>query len=225
MTRLRARLAEERGTTLAEIMVVCALLGMVSIAIVTSMTSIVGVTASAEQRTAGIQDARYALEVLERDLRAANPIEAVQAPTPVSVYDTSVSFSIYCAQAGVGTCGSDHLRRVTYQVVANRFERVEGGVTQLLVGPSGPDELPLAQQRGAVVNAAGTPVFEYVGADGELLETSGAQAAPGAQFRNCTNEVRVHLEVVTESGGTAAPIQLDTAATIRNYQVHEVAGC
>ena len=220
-----AGLRDETGMTLPELLVAVAIGGVVTILVATNLLGIVRVSASVEQRTAGVQDLRTALEILERDLRAANPIDAIPTGQPVSTYDTELAFSVYCSTPGVDGCGSDRLREISYRVVGNGLERTVAGVSGQILGPTGPAALPVTSQRGAVVNAVAQPVFRYFDGDGVQLDTSGATAAPPSQFRNCVKEVRVHLEVVTESRSTGAvpTAQLETGATIRNF--HEVPGC
>jgi type II secretory pathway component PulJ len=214
------RLNDEQGTSLAELVVVIALLAIVGTMIAQSMVSAVRVSTSGEDRSFTLADTRTALERVERDIRAANPIETAAT---VSAYDTSVSFSIYCANAGTGSCGSDHLRLVTWRVVGNRLERAEGGVVGYELGPSGPAGYPVNQQRGAVVNPTIRPVFTYYDASGTRMPTAGVGALAPEQFRQCAKEVVVTLVANAESGTAPSTIDLSTSATIRNF--HEVSGC
>ena len=222
MSRLRSTVRDERGMTIGELAIVAMLMGLIGAMIMTSLNATVRAGSIVQEKSASLQNVRTALEVIERDLRAANPIDAIDAALPVSQYATKIQFSVYCADQGVDPCGDDRLRSVTYQVVANRLERVEDGVTQVLVGPGGPDSLPLAKQRGAVVNTAAQPVFRYFDKRGTELATSGA-TPPSSQFRDCVRHVDIFLVVVSESGEVPATMELKTSGTLRNY--NEVDGC
>lgn len=222
MNRLTSTLRDERGMTIGELAIVAMLLGLVAAMIMTSLSATVRAGSIVQEKSASLQNVRTALEVIERDLRAANPIDAIDAALPVSQYATKIQFSVYCADQGVSPCGNDRLRSVTYQVVANRLERVENGATQLLVGPGGPDSLPVAKQRGAVVNDVTEPVFRYFDKRGAELATSGA-TPPSSKFRDCVRHVEIFLVVVSESGEVPSTMELKTSGTLRNY--NEVDGC
>lgn len=222
MTRLTAALRDERGTTIGELVIVAMITGLVGAMVVTSLSATVRAGSIVEDKSASLQDVRTSIEVIERDLRAANPIDAIDSALPVSQYATKLSFSVHCATAGVAGCGSDHLRSVTYQLVSNRLERIEGGSTHLLVGPSGPSGFPAAQQRGAVVNDASQPVFRYYDKHGDELETSGSPP-PSSQFRDCVRRVEIFLVVVSAAGDDPSTAELTTAGTLRNF--NEVSGC
>jgi Flp pilus assembly pilin Flp len=219
----RADLRSERGVTVMETTIVVALLAVVLLMAVSTLMSTLGTSAAAHDRVDAITDVRTALETLERDVRAANPISLLPAGTPVSTYANSVSFSVYCSTVGVDGCASSHLRSLTYDVTANGFYRTAGGTRSMLMGPSGPSGLAAANQRGAVVNPAARPVFEYLDADGATLDSSTTSPLPTERFRDCTKQLRVTLVVVTAPGTTPRTADLTTSATLRNF--HEVAGC
>jgi type II secretory pathway component PulJ len=213
------RARSERGNTVMELVVVVAILAVVGTMIMQSMLASVQTSASGAQRSYAVADTRTALERIERDIRAANPIE-VAATT--AAYDTAIRFSIYCSDAGVGSCGTDNLRQVTWRVVDNRLERLEGSVVGFEIGPSGPAGLPESQQRNAVINPSTRPVFKYYDANGDLLPTAGADALPPEQFRLCAKTVEVTLVTVAEPGKSST-VDLTTSAALRNY--YEVDGC
>lgn len=224
LTRIRARLRDQRGaTSVAELAVVALLMGLVGAVIMASLTSSVRAASAVQDQNASIQEVRTALEVIERDLRAANPIDALPSSIPVSQYATSLSFSVYCATAGTGDCGTNNLRAVVYRLNGTRLERVQGSTTGVLAAPSGPVHLPAAQQRGAVVNTASEPVFRYFDKDGNELATSGTDASPSSHFRDCVRHVEIFLRIVTEAGETPKTAALRTSGTLRNF--NEVDGC
>jgi Tfp pilus assembly protein PilX len=218
----RRRVGDERGSSLAEMVIVIGLLTIIGTMIAQSMLSAVRATTSGNDRSFTLSDTRTALERVERDIRAANPIEVAAS---VSDYDTSISFSIYCVNAGVGSCGTNNLRLVTWSVdaVNHRLQRAEGGVVGYELGPDGTSGYAVDKQRGAVVNPATTPVFKYYDAKGALMPTSGAGALAPEQFRHCAKEVVVTLVANAVTGAAPSTIQLSTSATIRNFYL--VSGC
>jgi Flp pilus assembly pilin Flp len=88
---MRERLRDERGTTIAEMAVVILLLGLVSIVITSSISAATKTSATVQSKLASVSEARTSIEVIERDLRAANPIDAIAPELSVSQYATKGS--------------------------------------------------------------------------------------------------------------------------------------
>lgn len=223
----------EAGLTVLELMIVTALLGVVMAVVGAGMISLTDTTRSTDDRSRADTELRNAVEMLARDIRAANPIDVQTVPqpcvtppcpvAPVSVYNTQISFEIYCTPVG-GTCSADNLRQKVYRVVANRLEvSVGGGAFQTVLGPSLTSSLPLASRQFAIVNGPTEPVFTYLRNDGTAIPTGGADPAPPERFRDCTQAVRIHLKMITEPGNTLAPADLTTTVTLRNF--NEVSAC
>ena len=221
--RLRSTLRDERGMTIAELAVVALLTGLVGAMVMVSLSTTVRASSLVQDKSASLQDMRTSIEVIERDLRAANPIDAIDSALPVSTYATKLTFSVYCSTIGVDDCGNEHLRSVTYQLVGNQLERVQGTTTRVLVGPSGTSSFPVAKRRGAVVNDATQPVFRYFDRHGVELPTSGPSTPPSSQFRDCVRHVDIYLVVVSAAGEVPTTMQLTTSGTLRNF--NEVDGC
>ena len=213
----------ESGFTLVELLMVVMLMGLLGIALHTSLDALVRVTRTTQDKSSVSDDVRTAIEAMARDLRAANPIDDI-APRPVSDYERSVQFSVYCSTPGTGGCGSDRLRRVTYQVVGNRLERVVGSTTTVLVGPNAQTAVPVDQRLGAVVNSASEPVFRYFDRSGAPLDISGGDSSVTTRrVHDCTRSVEVHLKVVAEPRRPATSYNLVTTLDLRNFS--EVIGC
>lgn len=217
------RLRSEQGSSMVELSVVVVLLAIVGTMIMTSLVSTVRASSAVQDQNASHQDLRTALEIVERDLRAANPIDAIAPSLSVSQYATSLSFSVYCASAGIGDCNTSHLRKVTYRVTGNRLERVLTTGTAVLIGPSGPAGVALDHQRDAVVNTASRPPFRYFDRYGHEVATTGASAPPSTHFRDCVRHVEIYLLVNTTGGPTPTTADLTTTGTLRNF--NEVNGC
>jgi len=225
----------EDGFTLLELLIVMALLSVVLSLAAAGLFSINDATRSSEEKSFSDTKLRQVVEELARAIRASNPIDVQTTPQPCpvvtppcpqapgSLYDTQISFEVYCTPVG-GTCTSRNLRQLVYRVVSNRLEVAQGGgAFRMILGPDGTSSLPIAAQQFAIVNTASEPVFTYLRDDGTPLATGGASPAPPERFRDCTQAVRIHLRMITEPDNTRAPADLTTTVTLRNF--NEVTGC
>ena len=214
-----ARPADEAGFTLIELTVTVGILSLVLITMFSALASFTDRTTQTQERAVTLSEARSAIETITRDLRAANPINPV---SPISSYDTSVSFSVYCATVGVSGCGTGNLRPVTYTVANHQLTQVIAGSSEPLLGPSGSSG-PVASRQGAIVNTAAQPVFTYYKKDGTLLPTSGDLSVTPEKFRDCAQYVEIHLVVVAEPGKPTSTVNLVTRADLRNF--NQVTAC
>lgn len=218
-----ARAQGEGGFTLVELLMVVLLMGLLGVALHTSLDALVRVTRTTQDKSAVSDDVRTAIEVLGRDLRAANPIDDI-APSSVSDYQNRLTFSVYCSTPGTADCGTDRLRRVTYQVVGNRLERVVGTTTTVLMGPNAQTAVPVDQRLGAVANSASEPVFRYFDRTGAGLDVSGGDSSVTTRrVHDCTKSVELHVKVVSEPRKPATAYNLVTTLNLRNFS--EVIGC
>lgn len=207
--RLRRR--DQAGFSLVELSMVVFVMGIFALTIATSMDSFTKSTKSMQDKGSALADTRVALERITRDLRAANPIDEYA----IGLYNTQAKFSVYCSTAGADPCGTNSLRPVVYRVVSNRLERVVGTqAPTVLVGPAGPSGVPVEQQKGAVVNGAGEPVFTYYDKNGVAFDTS---TALPRTIHDCARSVQIHLRVMTQSRDTANPVTLITKVDLRNF--------
>ena len=207
----------DAGFTLPELLMVVLLISISSGLMLTSMISLTSATTSAQTRSEALASARTAVEIIARDLRAANPIDVL---SDVSQYPTTVEFSVYCSTPNAATaCGSDRLRPIRYQLVDNELRRTVGTTTKVLLGPSGPSSLPRQRQRSAVVNRVDTPIFSYFDQNGDELAVSG----PATNFRNCTKAVRIRVAVVSDVQRADRDVDLSTTVNLRNY--NKVSNC
>lgn len=209
---------DESGFTLPELLVVILITGIVMVALFSSMTSVVSATARTDARTQTLNETRQAMETIIRDLRAANPIDALSS---VADYDRTVQFSVFCS-SGTPNC-SGNLRSVRYRANAAVLERIVGGSTYPLLRPQGAASLSDGLRRGALLNTASEPVFTYFLRDGRRIQTSGSDSSPSTTFRDCAKTVRIHLKVRADSNDPKAVVDLKTDVALRNY--NEVSGC
>ncbi len=214
---------DQSGATIVEVMMVVMLFSIFAVAVQTSLSAFVRTTRVVEDKTSVLGDVRVAEEAVARDLRAANPIDDI-APQLVSVYERRVSFSVFCSTPGTDQCGADNLRRMTYQVVDNRFEQVVGSSVRTLVGPNAQTAVPVDQRVGAVVNTDSEPVFTYLDRNGQPFVTSSTgQSVTTRRIHDCTKSVQIHLKVISEPRNATTPYNLVTTVELRNF--NEVNGC
>lgn len=216
------RVVDEEGFTLPELLITTLLMGIVSLILFTTTTSLTQTAARTEARSQTLSSARTALERIARDLRAANPVDELAAGTPTSLYDSTVSFKVYCAS---GLNCTDQLRATTYRVSGNRLEAVSGATTTVLQGPEGSSTLSDSLRRGAIVNSSSEPVFEYYRRDGSKIATSNVASVgiPSTYFRDCTKKVKIHLKVRAQANEPSQVVDLVTTVTLRNH--NEVNPC
>lgn len=220
MAALRRVFRDERGFTVAELMMTIFLMGIVLVVTYTSLNSFMQTSDATQSKSFSLSDTRLALERATKHVRAANPIDAL---SPVSRYATEIRFSVYCSTPGVKGCGTNQLRQMAYILADNALTESAGGSSATLVGPQGPAAVPQTQRRGAVVNPTGQPVFQYFDKNGQPLATSGAQAPPPTTFRDCVKSVEIHLVVISEHRKPQNTIDLSTRVDLRNR--NQVAGC
>ncbi|MGH2722054.1 MAG: PulJ/GspJ family protein [Actinomycetota bacterium] len=212
----RLRGQPDGGFTVPELMVVVGLLGLVMAMTYESMDVFLRLSDRTESGSIAAADARTAMERVTRQIRAANPIDPLVDPTR---YSTKIAFSVHCSTPGVGGCGADRLRPVTYEVTGHTIVETVGTASTVILGPEGPASVPVADRRGAVVNSASQPVFRYFQQDGQALSPSASLATT---FRDCTRSVEIHLVVVAQRAA-AERVDLTTRVDLRNF--NEVAGC
>lgn len=218
----RCRRNDEGGFSLLELVSVVAMMGVFGIAISTGLQSFTTTTTSTQNKNFALADVRTAVEAISRDLRAANPIDAIALTEPVSKYDNRISFTVYCSTVGDNGCSTSNARRVVYEVVGNKLIQTVGLRSRPLLEPAaGLAAVPLAERPGAVVNAPAQPVFAYKTRSGLVLDTTTGTAP--TTFRNCTKTVKIHLVVIADPRRPDTAINLITSVDLRNS--NEVSNC
>lgn len=210
---------EDDGFTLVELLVTTLLVGIVTLVLFSTSDALTRIAATTQSRSETLGDSRTALERIARDLRAANPIDAITTGA-TSQYDSAISFNVYC-KTGTSGCSSN-LRAVKYSLAANVLSATSASGTTALVQANGSPTLATTLRRGAVVNPSTSPVFTYFRRDGTAIATD-ASGPPYSYFRDCTKTVKVHLMVRAEPNKPTQVIDLVTTVNLRNY--NEVNPC
>lgn len=220
---LRRRSADQRGFTLVELSVTVLLMAIISAVLFTSLTTITRTSTETDRKSLTTAEARLAMERMARDLRAANPLDAISGTLPTSTYDNAVSFKVFCTSGAACVNG---LRAVRYAMASNVLTQAVGSGSPLtLLGPVESPTLAAAERRGAILNTATQPVFTYFNKHGVQLATSptpGVGLAP-SNFRDCAKRVVIHLLVRANPRESRSVIDLTTSVQLRNY--NEVNPC
>jgi prepilin-type N-terminal cleavage/methylation domain-containing protein len=218
---MRRRVDKDDGFSLVELLVVVLIMSAFMLILYSSMDSFLRINDVTQGRSFSLASSRSALERAAKEIRAANPISL---QSPVTLYNTQVSFNVYCSQVGVNGCTSLNLRPVTFTVVNNAFVQQRPSGSSPIVGPEGPEAVPIAERRGSVVNPSTRPVFRYYDRQGVMLNaTGGASGDPATDFRDCTRRVEILLIVVSEHRRPNSTIQLTTDVDLRNF--HRISTC
>lgn len=205
--------------TVLELAMTTAIMGVVLALLFQALSVFSSNASSTQSKTYTVDNLRLATETVLKDLRAANPISPL---TPVSRFDTEVSFTVYCSTPGVRACASNRSRATTYRVTNYELTRTVGGITTVLLGPSATSSTPRAQRAGAVVNSPQRPVFRFFDVAGTQLVTTGGTTTAPTRFRDCSRTVRVALDVVGATG-KANVVTFESTVDLRNFQ--EVSAC
>lgn len=210
---------DERGATMIEMAVVMTVLGFVISMAMTSLLTVLRTSASVEDRTIAASDARLAIDQLAGELRGAS----ISAPASPNAARNSITFTEPCGTTGVGDCTAAGTRTITYSLAGNAITRTTSAGVRTIIGPIGVSAVAAASQRDAVVNnAASQPLFDYLDKSGNAFDTSATSSVPVNSFRDCVEQVRVHL-VTNAEAARATTVDLTTTVRLRNYTL--VAGC
>lgn len=212
----------EEGFSLPELLVVTLLMGIVSLTLLTSLDVLTSTSEATNSKANVLAETRLAMENIARDMRAANPVDPISTALPTSVYNTKVTFKVYCT---TGADCTDGLRQVAYQVSGNKLTQTRGSQDRSLLEPSGPASVPVTLRKGAVLNTFSEPVFTYLDRNGNVIATSTTVGAgrPPTYFRDCTKRVLIHLKVRSKTNDPNSTVDLRTAVQLRNY--NEVNPC
>jgi prepilin-type N-terminal cleavage/methylation domain-containing protein len=187
---------DERGASLIELVVVMALLSVVALVAGSGLLSVLRTTSKAQERLVTVAEVRSAMAVVTRDVRAANPVHVLPSGQPISTYRDQLTVSIYCAAGGVGTCGTNNLRQVTFAVAGGTLTRTEGSATSTLLA--------------GVTNPPDRPVFQYLDAAGTPYDTSAGSSVDATTIRDCTRQITISLD--------AAPVELSANVVLPNVR-------
>jgi prepilin-type N-terminal cleavage/methylation domain-containing protein len=156
IARLRARLSENRGYTLSEMIVVLAILGIVIAALTQLFVSASRAQADMSKRVEAQQNARVALDKLRREIHCAN---AIGGTVPGS--SITITLGTYCQTSGAGNVWS-----ATTGYAVGQFVRPTVAIPYLFkvtaAGSSGTTEPAWPTALNATV-VNGTVTFQNVG--------------------------------------------------------------
>lgn len=197
MTSRTRRGRDERGISVAELMVVVSVLGVV---LATLMGVLASMTSNEHMQQAKVNNqeaVRLTLGQLTRDLRGANPLLA--APV-VADSATSVEMALG-SSAGTQT----HVRWWLSGTTLHR---------SVLTPPDASPTSPRVMLSNVRNGALGLALFRYFSSDGAELELTGPSAVTVGDVATCT--ARIRIAVVSDADPGPKPFFEETDAEIRN---------
>lgn len=193
--RMWRHLRSEEGVTLVELTVVTLVFGLITATIMTVMITLTSSAVRQESATQNQETARQALDLLQKDLRGADPISALST---VALYANRIDITLLSSQGPQAfirwrLSGTDLLRETLSSA---------GGSTVT-------SSQVVAKN---VTNAsAGIPLFRYYGADGAEMTSSNAQPN---DLAHCS--ASIHIAVLARPSTNAPAITAESDAALRN---------
>lgn len=220
LARLRRRLSDERGVTLAETMIVLLILSITLGAAFAALTSFQRQAVGSDVRAQNLAEARQMMATITRDLRTATkPARAsgvTQPPGFISAGARAVAF-----YANLDTPANGGPRRITLEVDGS------GVLWERSVAPTGTypsftyTSTPTSRRLGQfVVNTDAAPLFEYLDGNDVVL---GPLPLTAAQLDRVAM-VRVNLRVLRDSGLTVPATTLRTTVRMPNLAYDPTGG-
>ena len=104
------------GFGLVEVVVTTLIVTIAVAVLFGTLTRFFASSTTVQKESEVLANTRTTLELMTRDLRAANPLAQL---VNVGDYDSQVAFTVYCANVGVDGCASNNQRPIT-----NKYHRV-----------------------------------------------------------------------------------------------------
>jgi type II secretory pathway pseudopilin PulG len=185
----------EEGFTLIELMIVTSLMLVVGGAIVSVMLTLARNQVRQEASTTNQETARLTMLRIQRDIRAANPLEPLST---VGAYADRIELALGPKQ------GSQTFIR--WEVLSGTTL-----VRRVLTEPGGVATSSSTVLSGMKNQAEGQPVFKYFNSADEQLTSENSQPA---DLANCT--ASVHVTLVAQSSSDAPAFTIQSDASLRN---------
>jgi len=131
MSQLRAVLRDQRGFTLAELLVVATVLGMILAGVVLIQQEGQQAYLFGSHRVEVQQNNRSALELMVRDLRSAESVTTLGSSTDLTIRTCQ---NPYPSSAPTSPCLAADVIAVRYQLSGTTLNRVVNGTTTPLIG-------------------------------------------------------------------------------------------
>ena len=186
---------EEAGVSLVELTVVMLVFGLITSTIITVMLALTSNAVRQEGTAANQETARHALDLLQKDIRAADPISELST---VALYANRIDISLISS-------------RGTQLYVRWRLDGTS--LLRETLSAAGSSTVTSSQIVATdLENAAeGVSLFRYFGQDDAEMTTLNAQPA---DLANCT--VSVHIAVVARPDDSAPAVTAESDAALRN---------
>lgn len=197
LTRLRARLAQEQGVSLVELLVVIVLMSVIGGAATTSLVRSMKVSAATQTRFDALADLQKSVDRMTRELRAAAPLVVGGAPVVVAEPNRVV--------VNVFRNNFSEIRRFTY-LYCPAQQRIH-------VRTEGPSPAPSGAPAAMDCSTTTAPILiedvNNTGAVFQYFTAAGVATTVPSQVRTIRVNVRRALP-------DQAPITVETRVRVRN---------
>jgi type II secretory pathway pseudopilin PulG len=202
----RARLEPEAGFTLVELAVAMGIMLIVMLVFLSLVPTSQKTSSVAEALISNEQDVSLALARMEKDIRAANPLDAFCSYT---TYEDQIELNLGPAS------GPQQTIMWVYSPTADTLTREVVTGSSCDPTPSGSGEVTTG-----IVNGTATPVFAYFDDTGTALDT--AEETPG-NIANCT--VRVEITLEEQESDSPQPFTEQVSVWLRDRLPGGMPGC
>ena len=219
----RARCRGSRGQSLFEIMVVCALLGVVLTVVYQGVNSAGQAISGTEKRLANLDEARVLMAVTTKDVRTATRLQAGTSPFATANKRELIFYANLNNNGASGSVVDNGPRRVRIYVDAN------SQLIEEVVKPGASSVPPAYTYNGVatrrfvgryVANTAGNPIFRYYDSDGDELT-----ATPlSANDRLAVHSVKITLAIRKSTTFPIADTTLVNTVRLPNVDYQETFG-
>jgi hypothetical protein len=188
---------DEAGMTVAEMMVVVLILGIVVATLFSVLQSVMANERVQQAKVNNQERVRFVLGQLTRDLRSANPL---LSPATTAAGATGVEMAM-----GASTGTQTYVRWTLSGTTLTRVVSATAG------GTATTSKVMLTNVRNA---SRGITLFRYYRSSTVEMALTGASAVAAGDIGNCT--IRVRVAVASDSDPGPAPFLEETDAEIRN---------
>jgi type II secretory pathway pseudopilin PulG len=191
------------GFTLVELAIATALMLVIMIVFLSLISPSQKSSNVADALITNEQDVTLALQQMEKDIRAANPLDAFSA----NCYDDQIELTL-------GPTGG------TQQTVMWVYSPNTDTLAREIVTGAGCNPTVLGQSDVTTIVNGTTPVFSYFNADGTQFDPA---LAPLGDIANCT--VRVSITLIGQGDTHAGPFTEKVNVWLRNRLPGGMPGC
>jgi prepilin-type N-terminal cleavage/methylation domain-containing protein len=195
--------ADERGFTLVELAIATALMLVIMLVFLSLISPSQKSSNVADALITNEQDVTLALQQMEKDIRAANPLDAFNS----NCYNNQIELTL-------GPSGG------TQQTIMWVYSPTTNTLAREVVTGTGCNPTVIGSEDVTTIVNGTTPVFAYFNADGTQFDPA---VAPLDDIANCT--VRVSITLIGQGNTDASPFTEKVSVWLRNRLPGGMPGC